>query len=188
MSEAIVEVSTFTASVVVPVTGEDVTALSVKVPLQAVTNRSLFLHDNAVNGDGTNTFAGAMTLTGAWTFSGAAILKQPSFVVVDVAMTSGGGVAPDTGDITPEDGSLFLLASTVDFAQGGEVTLADPTDTTKARCLEMRRPGTTTGPLLIKANGATTILNFSDGQGDQYARLFWDPASTDWVVLMSVLS
>lgn len=43
MSESIVEVSTFTGSVVVPQAGEKVTAESLKIPVQALSNRTLEL-------------------------------------------------------------------------------------------------------------------------------------------------
>lgn len=45
MSEELTEVSEFSAAVVVPSTGENVTAESVRVPLQSLTNRSLHSSD-----------------------------------------------------------------------------------------------------------------------------------------------
>jgi hypothetical protein len=99
MSTTLVEVSSFTASVIVPEPGEDVTAASVEGPFQALANRTKYVKDNAVD-------------VRSFQFEYENI--TPSGIITELALITGAGfVSAPYGDTFPVTGVSLDIAGCV---------------------------------------------------------------------------
>lgn len=106
MTKALTDVSVFTADVYVTENSDPRTAESVEVSFQALANRTRHLRDNAVNGDGSNSYAGDLTWTGEHTYEGP----------VEIATSLGLDGAAVTGTFSL-DGAAITGALSLDTAQ-----------------------------------------------------------------------